>query len=342
MATQIYILSICIPTFNRIDYLRELLESLLPQAERLNVEVCVSNNYSNDGTAGYLNSLSTSYTCLKFITQPQLISLDENMAAALAIGKGHFLYPLGDDDFIPENTLERILHELESDADLILQNAWVTDAKLIRQAPLLPDTLQGVHFSTPTEAFEKLWDKMPFGSFIASRACFDASIFSNYFNTRHAYAGVVWEALALRFRISGSCKIKCNCEPTVLLRGGIKTWRKDSAIIFLYGVPHWFATLGKLVEYHHSATQFRWQYIHDQTSLNALLQFCLHRQLTRELLQLLSCEHSIATYSKIKLVSQIPPMLASWIYTFFQLPKMLRRKVRSAILKQFLGKRGQA
>ena len=310
--------------------MRQLLESLLPQAERLNVEVCVSNNCSSDGTAEYLSTLST-YSCFKFRSQPQQIGLDENMAAALALGKGRFLYPLGDDDFIPENALEKILDELDSEAELIIQNASMTDANLIPENPLLPPALQGIYFSTPTEAFQNLWDKMPFGSFIASRICFDAIIFSRYFNTRHAYAGVVWEALALKFRSSGTCKVKCNSQQTVLLRGGSKTWRKDSAIIFLYGVPHWFATLGKFVEYQHYATQLRHQYIHDQTSFKSLLQYCSHHQLTQELLLLLFREHSSETFYKIKLISQIPPLLASWIYAFIQLPKTFRRKVRETI-----------
>src|SRR5512139_1428458 len=110
-------LSICIPTFNRLHYLKESLETLLPQAEELGVEVCVSDNHSTDGTASYLGEMATKFSCLRFISQQVNISLDQNMGAALSMGQGAYLYPLGDDDVIPHKSLSLITQELGSGAD---------------------------------------------------------------------------------------------------------------------------------------------------------------------------------------------------------------------------------
>ena len=62
------ILSICIPTYNRLPFLKELLPAILGQVDsgRAEVEVVVSDNASTDDTADYLRSLSN--PCLRWWT----------------------------------------------------------------------------------------------------------------------------------------------------------------------------------------------------------------------------------------------------------------------------------
>ena len=44
-------LSICVPTFNRINHLKQSLPNLIYLANKYNLEICVSDNYSDDGTS---------------------------------------------------------------------------------------------------------------------------------------------------------------------------------------------------------------------------------------------------------------------------------------------------
>lgn len=57
-------LSICIPTYNRLKYLKELLPGLIAQidaAQEGAVELVVSDNVSTDGTADYLKAIKRDY-----------------------------------------------------------------------------------------------------------------------------------------------------------------------------------------------------------------------------------------------------------------------------------------
>jgi glycosyltransferase involved in cell wall biosynthesis len=331
------LLSICIPTFNRLHYLKESLDILLPQAEKLNVEICVSNNYSTDGTQIYLTEMSKIYSCLRFINQNENISLDRNMGAALAMGNGEYLYPLGDDDVIPRDSLNLIIKNIKKEDDILIQNGCMTDASLTPISSQLPRNIQGREFSTPGEAFDMLWDKMPFGSFIAKRDCFDMSIFSKYIGTYHAYTGVVWHTLSMKFNLTGICRVRCMSDQAVLIRGGVKSWRADSAEIFLYSVPKWFSLLMENNEYVRSCQKLRQKYIKDQTSFESLLQYVSHRQLDDRILGLLINEYNIYDFNKVKQAAMIPSQVANTLikskkYTKLitrNLPKKIQRLLRS-------------
>lgn len=70
-------LSICIPTFNRLHYLEESLDTLLPQAQQSDADVCISENHFTDGTAGYLAEMAERYQCLRLCVQKRNIGLEK-------------------------------------------------------------------------------------------------------------------------------------------------------------------------------------------------------------------------------------------------------------------------
>lgn len=337
MKTRIPYLSICIPTYNRLHYLKESLDVLLNQAEGMEVEVCVSNNSSTDGTASYLGEMAKKFSCLRFINQKTNISLDLNMCAALSMGKGAYLYPIGDDDVIPAMSLSLIFQELDGVVDVVIQNGWLTDAKLSPQGMQLPLNIQGIQFNSPTEAFISLWDKMPFGSFLAVRECFDAALFEKYVGTSHAYTGAVWEALANKYNSTGFCNIKCMTKPMVLLRGGEKSWRNDAALIMLYQIPKWFRLLMEKKEFQVAAERFRAKFIRDQISLESLLQYTSYGQLDNKMLDLLRGEYTAKEFGKVKMVARVPPPMARLLIQLRKFPVLASRRFLKSIRKLVVG-----
>ena len=195
-------LSICIPTFNRLHYLREMLETLLPQITENNVEVFVSDNNSTDGTSEYLNKLSNKYSVLRYITQHTNVGLEKNMVEAILAGTGSYILPIGDDEVLPAGSIVKILESID-DVDVLILNGWHTDYKLTPTRIHLPESLQGCSFLRPDEAFISLWDKMPPGSFLASRELFINNNYCRYIGTSHAYTGAIWDALADIEKIRG-------------------------------------------------------------------------------------------------------------------------------------------
>jgi len=119
-------LSICIPTFNRLSYLKELLPAVLSQADGIgggDVEVLVSNNCSTDGTAAYLESLSS--PSLRFWTNETNIGGDRNFLKCICEAKGEYVWLVGDDDLIDQDGIVKVRGVLLSESpDLVIADEF--------------------------------------------------------------------------------------------------------------------------------------------------------------------------------------------------------------------------
>src|ERR1043165_5594978 len=67
------VLSICIPTFNRLDYVRGVVEALDSLRARLPVELVISDDASSDGTPAWLDALAARDPAVRVYHQPRLI-----------------------------------------------------------------------------------------------------------------------------------------------------------------------------------------------------------------------------------------------------------------------------
>lgn len=276
---QLQLLSICIPTFNRLNYLKESLETLIPQALLHDVEICISSNNSTDGTNQFLKELMSQYNFIKCNFHPHGVSIDENMLSVFSMATGKYIYPLGDDDVIAPGDLEHILKEISSGGDLIVMNGWHTDATLTKLRTHLSPSVAGVCFTRPDLAFLRLWDKLPFGSFIATRDCFLEVNIKRYFGTSHAYGGSVWDRLALKYSDIGNCNIRCIKQPVVMLRGADKTWKKNEAQILFVEIPAWFKLMEQHSIYKKPLDTIRLNYMSTVTSVYLLLYLRANRQI---------------------------------------------------------------
>lgn len=108
------LLSVCVPTYGRLPYLKELLSALLPQADAQPpgfVEVCVSDNASPDGTGSYLASLVS--PSLRFWTNPTNIGGDRNFLKCISEAHGDYVWLLGDDELLPADAVSRVVSFLD-------------------------------------------------------------------------------------------------------------------------------------------------------------------------------------------------------------------------------------
>lgn len=305
------LLSICIPTFNRLHYLKEALSALMPQAQVHGVEICVSDNHSTDGTAQFLEELARGrHSMFRYVVQESNIGLDRNMIAAIGMGKGQYIYPIGDDDVLPSGSLTDVLHGIEKGCDLLVLNGWHTTPSLNRTRIHLPEKIAGHSFTKPDAAFTSLWDKMPFGSFLGSRDCFETNYFGRFLGTSHAYTGAVWDALADISRKKGGCNVICMEKPTVLLRGGEKSWRRDAAKIMLHEIPLWFSLLREKDPYSKIVPPIMREYLKSQTRFLALLQFRAINQLANNDVAKLASACTPLQRKKMALVAKTPKKLA--------------------------------
>lgn len=112
------LLSICIPTYNRAEYLFECIKSVLENIDsknQSNIEILVLDNASNDKTEVMMNEIANKYPFITYIRRCVNAGLDRNVCESPRLAKGRYVWLLGDDDSILPNKVNYVL-------DLISQN----------------------------------------------------------------------------------------------------------------------------------------------------------------------------------------------------------------------------
>lgn len=104
-----YILTIAIPTYNRATFLSRLLDSIFSQYSD-EVEVLVSDNASTDNT----DEIIKKYQELKYIKNSENIGSDANFLQCYEKARGKFVWLVGSDDILLDNTLDYLVEFLKN------------------------------------------------------------------------------------------------------------------------------------------------------------------------------------------------------------------------------------
>ena len=114
------VLSITICTYNRIEYLKKCLKSILDQTQGSKIiEINIIDNNSTDTTKDYVTELQKKFPEVNyFIEKRQGISFARNLS--FEVCKGMFLAFVDDDAVINKNWLEALLNELKNQNENII------------------------------------------------------------------------------------------------------------------------------------------------------------------------------------------------------------------------------
>jgi len=114
--------SVLLPTRNRLELLRNAIETVLRQ-DHSDWEIIVSDNYSDQDIAGYVRSLNEPR--IRYYRTDSFVPVTDNWNNALEKSTGDFVVMLGDDDCLMRgclSTLRRII-ERHGNPDFIYTNA---------------------------------------------------------------------------------------------------------------------------------------------------------------------------------------------------------------------------
>ena len=114
------VLSITICTYNRIEYLKKCLKSILDQTQGSEIiEINIIDNNSTDTTKDYVTKLQKKFPEVNyFVEKRQGISFARNLS--FEVCKGMFLAFVDDDAVINKNWLEALLNELKNQNENII------------------------------------------------------------------------------------------------------------------------------------------------------------------------------------------------------------------------------
>jgi len=103
--------SICIPQYNRTDFLIKACESFASQTFQ-NFELCISDDCSNDGKReGLLDYLRNSGLTYSYAPLKNNLRYDGNLRSAVALSSGQYLLLMGNDDGLSNNDVLRKIRE---------------------------------------------------------------------------------------------------------------------------------------------------------------------------------------------------------------------------------------
>lgn len=116
------LVSFCVPTYNRKIFLEELLNSIDNQKKpNFDVEVCISDNASTDGTDCMIDIWRSRFNFpIVYKRNNENLGPDRNFLESVSLAKGDYCWIFGSDDALAEDALVILESYLYSDGDIYL------------------------------------------------------------------------------------------------------------------------------------------------------------------------------------------------------------------------------
>jgi len=120
--------SICIPTYNRSDYLQYAVNSVLGQTYQ-NFELIICDDGSTDNTPEVVNSWDDSR--LRYLRHPQNIGRSRNMRSGFEAAVGDYFIKFDDDDALTPEFLAKTVAVLDNnpEVDFVCSDHWIINGK---------------------------------------------------------------------------------------------------------------------------------------------------------------------------------------------------------------------
>ena len=158
------ILSICIPTYNRIEKVKNQVEFLINEGvcETEEVEVVISDNASPDGTyEKYLKTINQSN--ISVFVQKENVGVINNLYTVLQKATGKYSWIIGDDDILHPGIIKQVLKILKEHPDVgyVFLNHKYVHGNVITSESVI--SCKGGYYKNGFDMFERLVLESGFG-----------------------------------------------------------------------------------------------------------------------------------------------------------------------------------
>lgn len=110
------LLSICIPTYNRVERLIDIVQRISSNCSSKEIEILVNDNASTDGTEKEIAKIKD--TRLKYYKNKKNLGIAGNLIKSVERAKGDFIYIHWDDDFIELDAIPWILKTIKNNKNI--------------------------------------------------------------------------------------------------------------------------------------------------------------------------------------------------------------------------------
>lgn len=106
--------SYIIPTYNAFKFLKEAVESVFKQNLNIPFEVIICDDNSIDGTQELIKQLADNHPEIKCFLNTKNLGAPNNRNFAISKSEGDLIYMLDHDNILSENTIQKLIDELEN------------------------------------------------------------------------------------------------------------------------------------------------------------------------------------------------------------------------------------
>ncbi len=191
------LLSICMATFRRADYLAETLQTIVSQLTD-DVELVIIDGASPDRTADVVGQTTAGYTRIRYVREDTNSGVDADYDKAVGYATGEYCWLMTDDDLLVPGAVARVLALLADKPSLLVVDASVENVDFSRV--LLPRRMgfSGLRRYPPGERDALLADIGEAVSFIGAvvirRDVWQSRDHASYNGTQFAHVGVIFQA----------------------------------------------------------------------------------------------------------------------------------------------------
>ena len=228
------LLSICIATYNRAEYIGETLESIIPQVTD-EVEIVIVDGASTDATSDVVKSYIAACKQIRYIQLPFKEGVDQDYCKAVEYAQGEMCWLFPDDDMLKPGAIRTVLDEAENGYSLIVVNAQVMnrDFSKILSSKLLQIKTNEIYDKLKLERlFQRVIPYMSFiGCVVINRDLWLQREKNRYFGTEFIHVGVIFQA-----PLPASTLV--IAEPYITIRLGNAQWTPRAFEIWMYKWPN--------------------------------------------------------------------------------------------------------
>ena len=127
------LLSICIPTYNRPEHLKNCLNSISKQNSK-NFEVCISDNASKTNLVKIIKPFKKKFK-IRYKRNKKNLGFAMNVLNVSLMAKGKFIWFLGDDDLLTNNSIKTLLKLIKKNRKInfFWINSYYLDIAYVRK-----------------------------------------------------------------------------------------------------------------------------------------------------------------------------------------------------------------
>lgn len=235
------LLSICVATFSRANFLGETLESILAQATD-QVEVLVVDGASPDHTADVVRGLQERYPRLRYHREPTNSGVDQDFDKAVGYASGAYCWLLSDDDVLVPGAMAAVMAALADGPELVIVNAEVRDKELaavIKGSQV--DLAQDRSFSAAEteQLLAAVGGYLSFiGAVVIRRSAWLARERAAYYGSLFIHFGVLFQPPAIG-------RARVIAAPLIRIRYGNAMWTARSFEIWIHKWPRLVWSFGQ-------------------------------------------------------------------------------------------------